>query len=375
MENIFIVDTLKEVNEHEWNLIAGSNPFLQHYFLTSLAESGCATCETGWSQQFILYYRDGVLVGAAPLYLKTHSRGEYVFDFAWADAFEKHGLQYYPKAIIAVPFTPITGPRLLGSSINDKLAIAKTGINYAEEIGISSIHVLFPNSEDVSLLKKAGYLIREGIQFHWHNHDYKDFNEFLSCMKHDKRKKINQSRNFISKSNVTFKWLTGSEITDDYLEFFYYCYSKTYFEHRSKPYLSIEFFKSVIFKSPQSFLMIIAQIDKSPIASALNVIGDNVLYGRYWGCSKFISGLHFETCYLQAIEYCIQYKIGKFEGGAQGEHKIARGLLPTKTYSAHWISDSRFSDAINNFLNEETIGIQEYFTELEESSPFNKSII
>jgi predicted N-acyltransferase len=375
MEKILIVDTLKDVDELEWNSITGSNPFLQFYFLTALRETGCAASNTGWTQQFILYYKNDTLVGAAPMYLKTHSRGEFVFDFAWAEAYKNHGLQYYPKAVIAVPFTPVTGPRLIGSSINDKLTIAKAAINYTAKMGISSIHVLFPDPADLTTLKAAGFSIREGIQFHWRNKEYQNFNEFLNCMKHDKRKKIRQSRNLISKSNVTFKWLLGSDITNEYLDFFYYCYSKTYFEHRSRPYLSIEFFKRIINKSPESFLLIVAKNDNESIASALNVVGDGVLYGRYWGCSKFISGLHFETCYLQAIEYCIQNKIALFEGGAQGEHKIARGLLPTKTYSAHWISDSRFSGAIDNFLDDEINSMQQHFKELEESTPFKKSLI
>lgn len=375
MEKILIADSLKDVRELEWDSISGSNPFLQYYFLSALEETGCAARNTGWVLQYILLYRDDKLVAAAPMYLKTHSRGEFVFDFAWADAFEKHGLQYYPKAVIAVPFTPVTGQRLLGKSTNDKLTVAKAAIQYTSKVGISSIHVLFPNSTDLTSLKEAGFSIREGIQFHWRNNKYQDFNEFLNSMKHDKRKKIRQSRNFISKSNLTFKWLLGTEITNSYLDFFYYCYSKTYYEHRSNPYLSIEFFKTVIQRSPESFLLIVAQRENELIASALNVIGDDVLYGRYWGCSEFISGLHFETCYLQAIEYCIQNKMGFFEGGAQGEHKIARGLLPTKTYSAHWISDSRFSDAIDNFLDYETDAVQKYFKELEESIPFKKSLI
>lgn len=374
MEKILIADTLKDVDELEWNSIAGSSPFLQHYFLNGLKETGCATSNTGWTQQFILYYRDDALVGASPLFLKTHSRGEFVFDFAWADAYEKNGLQYYPKAVIAVPFTPVTGPRLLSSSLKDKITIAKAGIHYAKMLGISSVHVLFPDSNDIVALKEAGYSVREGVQFHWHNNGYKNFNEFLSSMKHDKRKKIKQSKSLISKSNITFKWLSGNEITNDNLEFFYHCYSKTYIEHRSEPYLTFEFFKYIIQKSPSSFLLIIAYLDDEPIASAFNVKSEAILYGRYWGCTKFVSGLHFETCYLQAIEYCIENKLSTFEGGAQGEHKIARGLLPTKTYSAHWISDKRFSDAIEYFLEEETISIQNYFKELEDSTPFKKTL-
>lgn len=372
MEIIKIVESLNEVNELEWNTLAGSNPFLRHCFLKSLAETGCADKSTGWTQQFILLYRDNTLVGAAPLYLKTHSRGEFVFDYAWADAYEKNGLQYYPKAVIAIPFTPVTGPRLIANSYNDKLTLAKAGISYTEKLSISSLHVLFPDSSDLTALKDAGYSIREGVQFHWKNQNYQDFNEFISKMNHDKRKKIRQARRIISESNVSFRWLIGSEITEQYLDYFYYCYSKTYFEHRSLPYLSREFFLSIINKSPSSILMIIAQIDGKLIASAINIIGDGCLYGRYWGCTEFISGLHFETCYMQAIEFCIQKKIKTFEGGAQGEHKIARGLLPTKTYSAHWISDTRFANAIDRFLDQESDAMKSYFTELENSTPFKK---
>ncbi|OIQ95245.1 hypothetical protein GALL_227230 [mine drainage metagenome] len=372
MESVGIIESLNDVDEAEWNILAGSNPFLQHYFLKALEETGCAITSTGWTQQFILLHRDKALVGAAPLYLKTHSRGEFVFDYAWADAYERYGLPYYPKAVVAVPFTPVTGPRLLAKSHSDKLALAKAAIHYTEKLGISSIHVLFPDSSDLAALKEAGYSIREGVQFHWNNHNYQDFNEFISSMNHEKRKKIRQARKKIFESEVSFRWLLGSEITNEYLEYFYYCYSKTYAEHRSQPYLSLEFFQRILNASPESILMIIALIDGKPIASALNILGGGCLYGRYWGCTEFISGLHFETCYLQAIEYCIQNNIEIFEGGAQGEHKIARGLLPTKTFSAHWISDSRFADAIDRFLDEESNAMKEYVKELEASTPFRR---
>jgi len=370
MESIDIIESLSDIDEAEWNILAGSNPFLQHYFLKALEETGCAINSTGWTHQFILLHRDKALVGVAPLYLKTHSRGEFVFDYAWADAYERYGLPYYPKAVVAVPFIPVTGPRLLAKLHSDKLTLAKAAIHYTEKLGISSLHVLFPDSSDLDALKEAGYSIREGVQFHWNNHNYQDFNEFIFAMNHEKRKKIQQSRKKIFESGVSFRWLLGSEITNEYLEYFYHCYSKTYAEHRSQPYLSREFFQRILNASPESFLMIIAQIDSKSIASALNILGVDCLYGRYWGCTEFISGLHFETCYLQAIEYCIQNKIEIFEGGAQGEHKIARGLLPTKTFSAHWISDSRFADAIDQFLDNESNAMKKYVMELEASTPF-----
>lgn len=373
MESIEIAESLNDIGEAEWNMLTGSNPFLQHYFLKALSVSRCAINSTGWTQQYILLRRDKLLVGAIPLYLKTHSRGEFVFDFAWAEAYERHGLQYYPKAVVAVPFTPVTGSRILAKSHNDKLTLAKAAIDYTKNLGISSLHVLFPDSNDLTALKDAGYSIREGVQFHWKNRNYKDFNEFISSMNHEKRKKIRQERKKIAESGVYFKWLLGSEITNEYLAYFYYCYSKTYAEHRSKPYLSLEFFQLILNASPESILLIIALIDDKPVASAINILGSESLYGRYWGCTEFISGLHFETCYLQAIEYCIQKNIKTFEGGAQGEHKIARGLLPTKTFSAHWISDTRFADAIDRFLDEENNAIKGYVKELEASTPFRKA--
>lgn len=372
MESINIVGSLNDVDQAEWNNLVGSNPFLQHYFLNALAETRCANNSTGWTQRFILLHREKRLMGAVPLYLKTHSRGEFVFDYAWADAYERNGLPYYPKAVVAVPFTPVTGPRLIAKLQDDKLLLAKAAIHFIGKLGISSLHVLFPDSSDIEVLKEAGYSIREGVQFHWRNQNYQDFNEFISSMNHEKRKKIHQARKVISKSGVHFCWLLGNKVTNDNLDFFYTCYSKTYAEHRSQPYLSYEFFQRIINASPESILMIIALKDDKPIASAFNILGGNCLYGRYWGCIEFVNGLHFETCYLQAIEYCIQNNIGTFEGGAQGEHKIARGLLPTKTYSAHWISDSRFAEAIDRFLDEESNSMKVYVKELEASTPFKK---
>lgn len=372
MESLEIVNSLNDVNVDDWNALAGLNPFLQHCFLKALADTGCATTKTGWTQQFILLRRDEELVGAVPLYLKTHSRGEFVFDYAWAEAYERFGLPYYPKAVVAIPFTPVSGPRLLAKTHHDKSALAKAAIQYTKNLGISSLHVLFPEESDLQSLREAGYLIRKGVQFHWNNNNYQNFNEFLSSMNHEKRKKIRQARKKITESGVSFNWLYGNQITDEYLDYFYHCYSKTYAEHSSQPYLSLNFFQRILKTSPGSMLVIVALLNGKPIASALNILGGGCLYGRYWGCTEFISGLHFETCYLQAIEYCIQNKIEVFEGGAQGEHKIARGLIPTQTFSAHWISDQRFSDAIDLFLNEESNAMKIYVKELEASTPFRR---
>jgi len=307
-----------------------------------------------------------------PLYLKRHSRGEYVFDHSWAQAFEQHGIRYYPKLLSAIPFTPVTGPRLLARTLEDKRLLALGAVQLAKQLEVSSLHILFPCDDNRKVLEEIGYMLRSGVQFHWGNEGYADFEAFLATMNQEKRKKLRQDSKKVAAAGITFRWLRGSEIKNTDLRFFYRCYELTYQAHWSSPYLTKEFFRRLHAEMPESLLLVLAERDGSPVASALNVIGDNVLYGRYWGTTEFVSGLHFETCYAQAIRWCIANGVESFEGGAQGEHKMARGLLPTPTYSAHWISDSRFSAAISDFLERETSTIEDYKAELGEHAPFRK---
>lgn len=369
---IRIADSLRKVSREEWQLLAGTNPFVSYDFLSLLESTGCATPATGWAMQYVLLERDGELVGAAPAYMKSHSRGEFVFDQAWAQAFERYGIPYYPKLVVSVPFTPVTGPRLLVRDAQAGSELAKALVSLAVRAKVSSVHVLFANDIDKELLERTGFLIRETVQFHWTNAGYGSMDQFLASMSHDKRKKIKQDRKHVAREGILFRWLTGSELSLNHLSFFYSCYERTYREHWSTPYLSFEFFQRLHEQCPNILMLVLAERNGVHVACALNILGDDCLYGRYWGTSEFISGLHFEACYMQSIEFCIQRGLKLFEGGAQGEHKMARGLLPVRTSSAHWIADRRFASAIEEFLDRETSAVGEYVEQLETSSPFRR---
>ncbi|OZI81377.1 MULTISPECIES: GNAT family N-acetyltransferase [Bordetella] len=357
----------------QWDALAGAQPFVRHAFLRALHDTGCAHPGTGWTPCFLALRRDGRLAGAVPLYAKSHSRGEYVFDHAWADAYARNGLPYYPKLLSAVPFTPVGGARLLAHTHADRLLLARGLIQLARQFEVSSLHVLFPSDDDLLALREAGYLIRAGVQFHWRNAGYAGFDDFLGAFSHDKRKKIRQDRKKVAAERVSFRWLRGADIDAAALDFFYQCYRHTYLAHGNPPYLNPAFFRQLHAEMPDALVLILAEQDGQPVAAALNLQADGVLYGRYWGARRYIPGLHFETCYLQSIEYCIAHGLTCFEGGAQGEHKVARGLLPTPTWSAHWIADTRFAAAIDDFLGHETHAIDEYRDELATHSPFRKT--
>lgn len=366
------VDSLEDVDVQEWEPLTQGNPFVSHGFLSGLARSGCVSDATGWHSKFVLCYRNGRLAGAAPSYFKSHSRGEFVFDQGWADAFARYGLDYYPKLVVASPFTPVQGPRLLAVDDEARAAIVRGIVELAKLGSASSVHVLFVEKEDRQVLAEAGFMLRENVQFHWRNDEYTTVEDFLHSLTQEKRKKIKQDGKYVAQSGIQYTWLEGESLTAEYLEFFYACYCNTYKEHWSSPYLSFDFFLEMHESRALHFLLVLAHRDQKPIACALNVLGHNTLYGRYWGSMEFCKGLHFETCYLQAIKYCIERKIAIFEGGAQGEHKMARGLMPVKTYSAHWISDNRFAEAISNFLEREAEAIDRFLDGLVVESPFKK---
>ncbi|OZI51208.1 GNAT family N-acetyltransferase [Bordetella genomosp. 4] len=367
-----IAASLSDIDPFEWNALAGDQPFVRHEFLSALHETGCACPDTGWAPYYLVLRRDERVVGGVPLYLKSHSRGEYVFDYAWADAFERHGLRYYPKLLSSIPFTPVSGPRLLAGNAEDRLILAQGLIELARGLKVSSLHVLFPEGDDLLALRQAGYMVREGVQFHWRNAGYAHLDDFLAALNHDKRKKIRQDRKKVLEAGIEYRWLHGTQIDPQSLAFFYRCYEQTYFAHGNAPYLSAEFFERLHREIPDAMVLIVAVRDGQPIAAALNMRGGDTLYGRYWGSLEFVSGLHFETCYLQSIDYCIQHGLASFEGGAQGEHKMARGLLPTPTWSAHWIADARFAAAIEDFLERETQAVDGYLGELEAHTPFRR---
>lgn len=369
---ITVAHTLDEVAEAEWDALAGGNPFVTHRFLSLMEATGCAEPKTGWHPQFLLLYRSDVLVGAVPSYLKTHSRGEFVFDHSWAQAFEQHGLVYYPKLLVASPFTPVQGPRLLAKDEAAHVVLAQSVARLCVAAETSSAHVLFVEERDRAALVAAGFMVREGVQFHWRNERYASTDDFLARLSHDKRKKIKQDSRYVTEAGITYEWLEGETLTDEHLEFFYRCYANTYRDHWSTPYLSLEFFKRAHSEKALHLVLMLASRDGKAVACALNVRGEGTLYGRYWGTTEFVKGLHFESCYMQSIAYCISHSVAKFEGGAQGEHKMSRGLMPTKTYSAHWVANRRFAAAIEDFLDRETAAVEGYIEELERASPFKR---
>ena len=376
--NICVTDTLVHVPAGEWDGLTDGNPTLKHAWLQSMMDAGCTTTATGWLPQHITLTRevDGrlQLAGAVPLYIKSHSYGEYVFDWAWAEAYQRAGLDYYPKLLCAIPFTPCAGTRILAATGNDRSLLIDALLSITRDSDVSSLHVLFSTDEEQDVLIKKGMMTRQSVQFHWQNQGYSGFNEFLSGMSHDKRKKIKQERRQVASAGVTFQRKVGSEITVADWDFFTACYASTYRAHHSTPYLNRKFFGLVGERMPDSILLVIAQKNGVPIAASLNLFSDSTLYGRYWGTREFVSGLHFETCYYQTLEFCIERGIGLFEGGAQGEHKLARGFTPVTCHSAHLIKDPRFATAVSEFLHRESGGIERYVDELNEHRPYKAHI-
>ena len=367
---IEVVDSIAGVPAAEWNRLAGGDPFVTHEFLCALHETGCASGATGWTPQYLLLRSGGVLAGAMPLYLKTHSYGEYVFDWAWADAYQRHGVAYYPKLVCAVPFTPVTGPRLLASTPQEREELIAGALGLARRLRVSSLHCLFPTREEARQMQGRGMMIRRGVQFHWSNGGYRSFEEFLAAFNHAKRKKIRQDRRKVRDAGIRFRCLEGAEITAADWAFFNRCYRRTYREHHSTPYLSLEFFQRIGRVMPRNVVLVVASRDGAPIAASLNIRTQNRLCGRYWGALEYHPALHFETCYYQVIEYCIARGIAVFEGGARGEHKLARGLAPVETCSAHWLAHPEFAAAIEQYLAREARGVGHYIDELNERSPF-----
>ncbi len=372
--NLRIVEDLAEIPAAQWEALRqdlpGNNPFLAHAFLLALQDSGCATPATGWRAQFLTLWRDEKLVGALPLYAKSHSWGEFVFDWAWAEAYQRHGLDYYPKLVACVPFTPVGGARLLADSAATRSRLLAAALELARDSGASSLHLLFPPETQAREMQRHGMLLRRGVQLHWHNPGYADFADYLAGMRRDKRKKIQQERRRVNDAGIRFEHLRGAQITPQHWEFFMRCYTRTHRQFNSPIALNLDFFLRVGAAMPENILLIVALRDDEPIASALNFYDDHALYGRSWGTLEYHAGLHFETCYYQAIEFCIARQIAIFEGGAQGEHKLSRGFLPATTWSAHWLAHPRFANAVAEFLQREAGGIERYIDELNESSPF-----
>ncbi|WP_426171122.1 GNAT family N-acetyltransferase [Pseudoduganella sp. R-31] len=367
-----VLSSLADVDPAEWDRLAAGNPFLSHAFLHALHESGSACADTGWQPQFLAVWQGGSLAAAMPLYVKSHSYGEYVFDWAWADAYHRNGIEYYPKLLSAIPFTPVTGPRLMARNAAARSALLAFLCEQQGAAGMSSTHVLYPTEEEAEHLRQAGFMLRTGVQFHWLNQDYQHFDQFLDTLEHKKRKNIRAERRKVREAGIAMRQLRGAETTEQDWRFFHRCYSNTYAEHRSSPYLNLDFWLRLARTMPQNLLLVLAERDGQPLASSLLVHTGDTLYGRYWGAMEHIPCLHFETAYYQPLEFCIANGIRTFEGGAQGEHKMARGFLPQKTYSAHWLAHPAFSDAVERFLEREAGGIDAYLDELNEHTPFRR---
>ena len=367
---IEVRDSIGAISPHDWNHLAGDNPFLRHEYLNALHETGCACAATGWAPCYLILREGAACVGAMPLYLKTHSYGEYVFDWAWADAYHRHGLSYYPKLLSAVPFTPVSGPRLLGNTKTQRRMLLEAALELARETRASSLHCLFPPPGEAAEMRDCGLMLRHGVQFHWRNQGYADFDAFLATLNHDKRKKVKQERRRVRDAGITFEWYQGAAITDALWVFFNRCYRETYRQHHSTPYLNLDFFRAIGRAMPENLVLIVASRDQRAVAASLNMHNGRRLCGRYWGALEFHPVLHFETCYYQVIEFCIARGISVFEGGAQGEHKMARGLMPVETTSAHWLAHPQFAAAVEEFLQRERHGTANYMDELDERSPF-----
>ena len=443
-ENTIITRVLTSVQQLDaqiWNDLLAQQPtptpFMRHEYLAAMEQSGSADAHTGWVSRVITVWDGGELLAACPLYLKSHSYGEYVFDWAWARAYQQHGLPYYPKAVLAVPFTPVPGTRLMARSQPLRMALVKAVQQWCEAEQLSSIHLLFGDAQDLQACSAAGWMQRSTVQFHWTNINmtptlstacdslppegaqsalgrpgdglmaptppeadeantpagWRDFDDFLASLQQEKRKKIRQERRKVHEAGVRFKTQQGHEISDSDWAFFYRCYERTYLEHGNPPYLTPAFFAAMQGTMAENWVMFIAERDSKPIACSLIAVSagvatdsasnpfetldlntqaaikNKVAYGRYWGALERVDSLHFEACYYQPIEWCIANGYHRFEGGAQGEHKMARALLPVETPSAHWVAHPAFADAIARFLEREGEGMSEYLHALQSHSP------
>jgi predicted N-acyltransferase len=376
---IRIHDDPAQIDAGAWNALleaqAAPTPFMRHEYLLALHASGSAVAETGWVNQLLCLQRGDQMLGAIALYLKSHSYGEYVFDWAWADAYQRHGLKYYPKLLSAVPFTPVAGSRLLARDAASRQLLLQALRQICQAGGLSSAHLLFMDEADRQAASDAGWMLRQTVQFHWLNRQpagYGDFDEFLATLQRDKRKKIAQERRRVAEAGVRFTVHEGAQIDDALWDFFHHCYMLTYAAHHSTPYLTRDFFARMQRTMARYWVMFVAHRAGQRVACSLIAVDPDrgQAYGRYWGSTEYVPCLHFEACYYQPLAWCIAQGYQRFEGGAQGEHKMARGLLPVLTHSAHWLKHPAFADAVARHLQHEGAGVEAYVDELRERNPF-----
>ena len=377
-----IINGLSHIDEKDWNELAvGEGPFLRYEFLHALEQSNCCSDDSGWLPQHLVVESDNTLIAIIPGYLKTHSYGEYVFDHAWANAYHQHGLPYYPKWIAAIPFTPVTGTRILtteNTHINESLLEQiLTAIQSINNKDISSCHWLFTNKNTQKILRQnPNLLTRYSVQFQWHNYRYGCFDDFLNALTSRKRKEIKKTRNKLVEQGITYQHLTADDITDDDINFFVRCYQSTYLKRSGHVgYLNAQFFHLLRNTMSDNMLLVVASRHQTPVASALFFYDDTGLYGRYWGALEQISGLHFGCCYFEGIEFAIKHDLPLFNPGTQGEHKILRGFEPIYCQSQHCLYSSPFQQAVATFLHQETQHVAEYFNQAQDVLPFKSEVI
>ncbi|MDE2196757.1 MAG: N-acetyltransferase [Gammaproteobacteria bacterium] len=376
---ISVHDSMDSIAAGHWNRLAGGNPFLQHQFLAALEHNGCAGTSSGWRPQHLTCAdAAGKLIGALPLYLKSHSYGEYVFDWAWAGVYQRAGLAYYPKLVCAAPFSPVTGPRLLVDAQASREAVSqaliRAALSLAEEHAASSIHCLFPAEREAREWTAHGFMLRKDCQFHWHNHAYQRFEDFLAALSAEKRKKIKRERRRVAEAGVHHLTLSGHDLDDAALDTLQRFYASTYGKRGRPAYLNRAFFAEISRTLADALVVIFAFKGAQPLAAAVCFRDADTLYGRHWGCEQEFHSLHFETCYYQGIEYCLRQGLKHFNPGTQGEHKLARGFEPTATWSAHWIAEPAFRSAIGDYLRREIAAVDAYMADAGSHLPFRADI-
>ena len=373
---ISFIDSINDIPQQDWNRVAGVQyPFTRHEFLSALENYDCLGEKWGWFPRHLTAYREGQLVAAIPLYLKTNSYGELVFDGSWADAYQRTGLPYYPKLVSAIPYTPATGSRLLLDptqvfSTADQQQLIHAVTDYVRQHELSSMHWLFPDQAQTELLKTAGLLIRTGCQFHWENQGYRDFTDYLSTLSAKKRKNIKRERRHVQEAGITIRQLQGHEASEQEWAIFHQLYASTFDRKSGWATLSLAFFLSIARSMGQHILLILCYEQDRAVAASLCFKSDTVLYGRHWGCNQAFHSLHFEACYYQGLNYCIDHQLQRFDPGAQCEHKISRGFLPAPTYSAHWLAHPGFERIIQDYLVQETQAMDDYMLDMMQHSPF-----
>jgi predicted N-acyltransferase len=375
-----VINRIDEIPATDWNRVAATtNPFLRHEFLAALERHACVGERHGWIPQHIIARdRSGRLAGAVPLYLKDNSYGEFVFDWSWADAWYRAGKRYYPKLVAAIPYTPVTGPRLLIAPGSDRNAVSHAMIEQAlalvDNTGSSTLHFLFTDNGDTAILREHGLLRRTGCHFHWHNAGYHSFGDFLARLTSRKRKKIKRERRHVADAGIRMEVIYGDEATEEQWHIMHGFYRSTFERKSGIPTLSLPFFRDIGETMGRQVLLVFAWRADEAVAGAINLRSDHALYGRHWGCREQYHSLHFETCYYQGIDYCIRHGLQLFEPGAQGEHKISRGFLPTLTWSTHWIADAEFRPVVDKFLAHEHRLVLDYRDELQRYSPFREDL-